>query len=65
MVLNRHVFYLGCQEVGIVGLIDASECPPTYGASLSDVKGFMIGGWKVLENKAGDMEGEKNFFGRT
>ena len=28
-----HVYYLGGDSLGIVGLIDASECPPTYGAS--------------------------------
>ena len=28
-----HLYYLGAGSLGIMGLIDASECPPTYGAS--------------------------------
>uniref|UniRef100_A0A3B4E9U8 SIS domain-containing protein n=1 Tax=Pygocentrus nattereri TaxID=42514 RepID=A0A3B4E9U8_PYGNA len=27
-----HVYYLGWQTLGIIGIIDASECIPTYGA---------------------------------
>ena len=28
-----HLYYVGAGSLGIMGLIDASECPPTYGAS--------------------------------
>jgi N-acetylmuramic acid 6-phosphate (MurNAc-6-P) etherase len=35
-------------EAGILGLIDASECPPTYGAAFEDVRGFLHGGWPAL-----------------
>ncbi|MGI8907856.1 MAG: hypothetical protein ACR2IE_15350 [Candidatus Sumerlaeaceae bacterium] len=35
-------------EAGILGLVDASECPPTYGASFEDVRGFLHGGWHAL-----------------
>ena len=30
---GRHVYYLGVNTVGILALIDASECPPTFGSS--------------------------------
>jgi N-acetylmuramic acid 6-phosphate (MurNAc-6-P) etherase len=35
-------------EAGILGLVDASECPPTYGANFEDVRGFLHGGWSAL-----------------
>lgn len=33
---------------GILGLVDASECPPTYGATFEEVRGFVEGGWQAL-----------------
>lgn len=33
---------------GVLGLIDASECPPTYGARFEDVRGYLEGGWDGL-----------------
>ena len=35
-------------DAGILGLIDASECPPTYGARFEDVRGYLEGGWNGL-----------------
>lgn len=35
-------------DSGILGLVDASECPPTYGASFDDVRGYIDGGWSAL-----------------
>ena len=29
-----HIYYVGSDLTGIVGLIDASECPPTFGAGI-------------------------------
>jgi len=46
--LGRHIYYLGTGSLGILGLIDASECPPTYGASFHDVRGFVDGGWTTI-----------------
>lgn len=43
-----HLYYLGVGIHGILGLIDASECPPTFGAALDDVRGFVQGGWAAL-----------------
>lgn len=45
---GRHIYYLGSGNAGILGLIDASECPPTYGASFHDVRGFVDGGWGTI-----------------
>jgi N-acetylmuramic acid 6-phosphate (MurNAc-6-P) etherase len=45
--------YLGVGAAGLLGLIDASECPPTYGALFNDVRGFLGGGWADLRNAEG------------
>ncbi|KAK7504005.1 hypothetical protein BaRGS_00004737 [Batillaria attramentaria] len=52
-----HLYYYsaGSGSLGIMGLIDASECPPTYGASLDDVRGFLEGGFSTLGNSDGDL----------
>lgn len=38
----------GGGDTGILGLIDASECPPTFGARFEDVRGFLLNGWRGL-----------------
>lgn len=58
---KRHIYYLGGAgralqtsqggahvDGGILGLIDASECPPTFGAGFEDVRGFVEAGWRCL-----------------
>lgn len=52
---KRHIYYLGKAPYGILGLIDASECPPTYGADFEDIRGFLDGGWDSLLGKGRDM----------
>ncbi len=42
---KSHIFYLGISPMGVLGTIDASECPPTFGADFEDVRGFIKGGW--------------------
>uniref|UniRef100_A0A673KWT0 Glucokinase (hexokinase 4) regulator n=1 Tax=Sinocyclocheilus rhinocerous TaxID=307959 RepID=A0A673KWT0_9TELE len=39
--MNAHVYYIGWQTLGIIGLTDASECIPTYGADFDDIRGFI------------------------
>ncbi|GAB4324165.1 MAG: hypothetical protein Kow0059_19670 [Candidatus Sumerlaeia bacterium] len=53
-----HIYYIGRGAFGILGLVDASECPPTFGADFTDVRGFVEGGWKTLENTGGDLSPE-------
>ena len=38
------LFYIGAGTSGRLGVLDASECPPTYGVSPEIVQGVMIGG---------------------
>ncbi|XP_061191242.1 glucokinase regulatory protein-like [Saccostrea echinata] len=52
---NGSIYYVGEDTLGIMGMIDASECPPTYGSSLSDVRGFLDQGYKAFRNNDGDL----------
>ena len=40
-----HIYYVGEGIAGKWGIVDASECPPTFGADFEDVRGFIPGGW--------------------
>ncbi|KAM3857069.1 glucokinase regulatory protein [Diretmus argenteus] len=52
---GRRVCYLGWGCLGVLGLIDASECNPTFGADYEDVRGFISGGYKDLNNAEGPL----------
>ena len=41
---NGRLFYLGAGTSGRLGVLDASECPPTFGVSADMVIGLMAGG---------------------
>ena len=42
------LFYIGAGTSGRLGVLDASECPPTYGVDPSMVQGIIAGGLKAL-----------------
>jgi N-acetylmuramic acid 6-phosphate etherase len=42
------LFYLGAGTSGRLGVVDASECPPTFGVSFDTVIGIMAGGDKAM-----------------
>jgi len=42
------ILYLGVGTAGLLGLIDASECPPTYGSLFNDARCFLGGGAEEL-----------------
>jgi N-acetylmuramic acid 6-phosphate etherase len=42
------LFYVGAGTSGRLGVLDASECPPTYGVKRSLVQGIIAGGKKAL-----------------
>ena len=42
------LFYVGAGTSGRLGVLDASECPPTYGVDPSMVQGIIAGGQKAL-----------------
>ncbi|MBI5155368.1 hypothetical protein HZA57_09040 [Candidatus Poribacteria bacterium] len=48
------ISYLGRDTGGILGIIDAAECPPTFGAEPNDVRGFVRSGWPELLDEQKD-----------
>ena len=42
------IFYIGCGTSGRLGVLDASECPPTFGTDDDLVQGIIAGGYKAL-----------------
>ena len=43
-----HLYYVGAGTSGRLGVLDASECPPTFGVSPSLVQGIIAGGRRAL-----------------
>ncbi|MFB3785120.1 MAG: N-acetylmuramic acid 6-phosphate etherase [bacterium] len=55
------LFYVGAGTSGRLGVLDASECPPTFGTDPEMVQGIISGGWDALRKsieKAEDFPGE-------
>ena len=54
------LFYVGAGTSGRLGVLDASECPPTFGVSSEMVQGIMAGGstalWNAVEGAEDDFE---------
>jgi len=46
------LFYVGAGTSGRLGVLDASECPPTFGVSPSLVQGIIAGGRGALVRSA-------------
>jgi N-acetylmuramic acid 6-phosphate (MurNAc-6-P) etherase len=42
------VLYLGRGEAGLAGVLDASECPPTFGADPDQVRAYLDEGWAAF-----------------
>lgn len=50
MLAGGRLFYIGAGTSGRLGILDASECPPTFGVPVGLVIGVIAGGKKALEN---------------
>lgn len=48
MLRGGRVVYVGAGTSGRLGVLDASECPPTYGVHPSLIQGLIAGGFKAL-----------------
>ena len=46
--LGGRLIYCGAGTSGRLGILDASECPPTYGTPASQVVGIIAGGHKAI-----------------
>ena len=54
------LFYIGAGTSGRLGVLDASECPPTFGVSNELVQGIIAGGTYALTNAVEGAEDDKN-----
>ena len=54
------LFYIGAGTSGRLGILDASECPPTYGVSADTVQGFIAGGDDALRRSIEGAEDDEN-----
>ncbi|KAG8430771.1 hypothetical protein GDO86_020028, partial [Hymenochirus boettgeri] len=50
-----HLYIVGWGTLGLVGISDAVECVPTFQADWQDVRGFISGGYRSIENRDGDL----------
>jgi N-acetylmuramic acid 6-phosphate etherase len=52
MLTGGKLFYIGAGTSGRLGILDASECPPTYGVSYDLVQGLIAGGPNAIVRAA-------------
>jgi N-acetylmuramic acid 6-phosphate etherase len=45
---DGRLFYVGAGTSGRIGILDASECPPTYGTDPEMVQGIIAGGYEAV-----------------
>ncbi len=50
------LIYVGAGTSGRLGVLDASECPPTFGVDPEMVQGIISGGWKALRRSVEQAE---------
>jgi len=48
MLMGGRLFYIGAGTSGRLGIVDASECPPTFGVPYGLVIGIIAGGTKAI-----------------
>ncbi|RYF81394.1 MAG: N-acetylmuramic acid 6-phosphate etherase, partial [Chitinophagaceae bacterium] len=48
MLMGGRLFYIGAGTSGRLGIVDASECPPTFGVPYGLVIGVIAGGNKAI-----------------
>lgn len=54
------LFYIGAGTSGRLGIVDASECPPTFGVSFELVNGIIAGGDSAIRKAVEFAEDDKN-----
>jgi N-acetylmuramic acid 6-phosphate etherase len=52
MLAGGKLFYVGAGTSGRLGILDASECPPTYGVPYDLVQGIIAGGTSAITRAA-------------
>ncbi len=56
MLAGGRLFYVGAGTSGRLGILDASECPPTYGVPFGMVTGIIAGGDAAIVKSIEDAE---------
>ena len=59
MKKGGRLFYIGAGTSGRLGIVDASECPPTFGVEHGLVVGLMAGGDKAIRKAVEFAEDDK------
>jgi len=59
MLMGGRMFYIGAGTSGRLGIVDASECPPTYGVPYGLVIGIIAGGEKAITSAVEFAEDDK------
>ena len=54
------IFYIGAGTSGRLGVVDASECPPTFGVDFNTILGVIAGGDKAIRKAVENAEDDKN-----
>ncbi len=57
---NGRLFYVGAGSSGRLGILDAAECPPTFGISAKRIQGVIAGGEKAVFNAVEGAEDDPN-----
>lgn len=58
--LGGRLFYIGAGTSGRLGIVDASECPPTFGVPFDLVNGIIAGGDKAIRRALENAEDDRN-----
>jgi N-acetylmuramic acid 6-phosphate etherase len=61
MARGGRLIYAGAGTAGRMGVLDASECPPTFNTDPSDVTGLIAGGPDAMSNSVEGAEDSKEF----
>ncbi|GAA4327140.1 N-acetylmuramic acid 6-phosphate etherase [Flaviaesturariibacter amylovorans] len=59
MLKGGRLFYIGAGTSGRLGILDASECPPTYGVPPGLVVGIIAGGTEAIQNAVEGAEDDR------
>lgn len=60
MKIGGRLFYIGAGTSGRLGIVDASECPPTFGVPFDMVIGLIAGGDTAIRKAVEFAEDDKN-----
>ncbi|BAO56714.1 N-acetylmuramic acid 6-phosphate etherase [Nonlabens marinus] len=59
MSAGGRLFYIGAGTSGRLGILDASECPPTFGVAPDKVIGIIAGGDRAIRNAVENAEDDR------